>query len=161
MQARSLCPLKKDSHTCPGTITDLASPSHRAHSRGISALAVALLTVHSSCPLKRHIESRLGNSTGIADPFTVPTQEGHLHSSWQHFCCHKSLSLCPLKRHISTLVALLTVQSSGPLKRHISTRRCTTNDAIIIPHSRGTYEGCRGNSTDIAGPFNVPTQEGN
>ena len=40
-QAHSLCPLKRDSHTCPGTIMDLASPSHRAHSRGISKVAMA------------------------------------------------------------------------------------------------------------------------
>ena len=75
-QIHSPCPLKRDSHTYPGTITDLASPSQRAHSRGTSALAFALLTVHLSCPFKRHISTRL--------------------------CTTNSDSSCPLKRHIST-----------------------------------------------------------
>ena len=34
LQIHSPCLLKRDSHTSPGTIMDLASPSHRAHSRG-------------------------------------------------------------------------------------------------------------------------------
>ena len=66
-------------------------------------------------PLERHIENCRGSSTaGIADPFTVPTQEGQSHLSWHRYGPHKFLSSCPLKRHVSI-------------------RRCTTNSALIVP----------------------------
>ena len=66
-------------------------------------------------PLERHIENCRGSSTtGIADSFTVPTQEEQSHLSWHHYGPRKSLSSCPLKRHIST-------------------RLCTTNSAFIVP----------------------------
>ena len=65
--------------------------------------------------LERHIENCRGSSTtGIADPFTVPTQEGQSHLSWHHYGPCKSLSSCPLKRQISI-------------------RLCTTNSALILP----------------------------
>ena len=112
-------------------------------------------------PLEKHIENCRGSSTtGIADPFTVPTQEGQSHLSWHHYGPSRSLSSCPLKRHISTRLcttnSALIVQtqegqshlsfphygprkslSSCPLKRHISTRRCTTNNALIVPTQEG------------------------
>ena len=66
-------------------------------------------------PLERHIENcRWSSTTGCADPFTVPTQEGQSHLSWHHYGPRKSLSSCPLKRHISI-------------------RRCTTNSTLIVP----------------------------
>ena len=54
-------------------------------------------------PLERHIKNCRGsNTTGIAGPFTVPTQEGQSHLSWHHYRPRESLSSCPLKRHIES-----------------------------------------------------------
>ena len=117
-------------------------------------------------PLERHIENYRGNNTtDIADPFTVPTEEGQSHLSWHHYGPRKSLSSCPLKRHIESCRGTSTditdqftvhtqeVQSHlswhhyGPrkslssctLKRHISTRRCTTNSALFV-HTQEAHQ---------------------
>ena len=72
-------------------------------------------------PLERHIKNCRGSSTtGIADPFTVPTQDGQSHLPWHHYRLRKSLSSCPLKRHISN-------------------RLCTINSALIVP-TQGAHQ---------------------
>ena len=54
-------------------------------------------------PLERYIENGRGsNTTGIAGPFTVPTQVRQSHLSWHHYGPRESLSSCPLKRHIES-----------------------------------------------------------